>query len=125
MIISIDFDGTCVTHAYPDVGDDIGAVPVLLDLQKKGHRLILSTMRSGRLLARAVFWFNENGISLCGLNLNPWQRTWTDSPKVYADLYIDDAGLGIPLVKLSNRSHPYVDWVRARELLVGLGFLDK
>lgn len=23
MIIAIDFDGTCVTHEYPDVGADI------------------------------------------------------------------------------------------------------
>ena len=27
--IAIDFDGTVVTHEYPKVGRDIGAVPVL------------------------------------------------------------------------------------------------
>ena len=26
MIIAIDFDGTCVTHEYPKIGKDIGAV---------------------------------------------------------------------------------------------------
>jgi hypothetical protein len=29
VIIAVDFDGTCVTHEYPKVGRDIGAVPVL------------------------------------------------------------------------------------------------
>lgn len=46
MIIGIDFDGTCVTHEFPDVGKDIGATPVLKELTDKGHKLILFTMRS-------------------------------------------------------------------------------
>jgi hypothetical protein len=29
LIIGIDLDGTCVTHNYPHIGKDIGAVPVL------------------------------------------------------------------------------------------------
>ena len=32
MVIGIDFDGTCVTHEFPFVGIDIGAVPVLKEL---------------------------------------------------------------------------------------------
>ena len=28
-LIAVDFDGTVVTHAYPEIGDDAGAVPVL------------------------------------------------------------------------------------------------
>ena len=38
MIIALDFDGTCVKHAYPKIGEDIGAVPVLkemIDLSQK------------------------------------------------------------------------------------------
>ena len=31
-IIAIDFDGTVVTHAYPHMGMDAGAVPVLKEL---------------------------------------------------------------------------------------------
>lgn len=31
-IIAVDFDGTVVTHAYPHIGNDIGAVPVLREL---------------------------------------------------------------------------------------------
>ena len=44
--ICIDFDGTCVSHEFPEVGYDIGAAPVLKELVSNGHRLILFTMRS-------------------------------------------------------------------------------
>ena len=46
MDIVIDFDGTVVTHEFPKIGRDIGAVPVLKELVANGHRLILFTMRS-------------------------------------------------------------------------------
>lgn len=111
MYIAIDFDGTCVTHDYPRIGKDIGAVTVLKRLVEAGHKLILNTMRSGKELQDAVNWFKENGIELYGANENPSQKNWTNSPKVYAYLYIDDAALGCPLkmdLNLSNR--PFVDW---------------
>ena len=60
-IIAVDFDGTCVTHEYPYMGRDIGAVPVLRELADAGYRLILHTMRSGRLAKSAAEWFKENG----------------------------------------------------------------
>ena len=46
MNILIDFDGTCVTHQFPKVGEDIGAAQVLRDLVENGHHLILFTMRA-------------------------------------------------------------------------------
>ena len=111
MYIAIDFDGTCVTHDYPRIGKDIGAVTVLKRLVEAGHKLILNTMRSGKELQDAVNWFNENGIELYGANENPTQKRWTQSPKVYAHLYIDDAALGCPLRMNSNLSdRPFVDW---------------
>jgi hypothetical protein len=111
MYIAIDFDGTCVTHDYPRVGKDIGAVPVLKKLTDSGHQLILNTMRSGDELADAIQWFIDNDIPLYGVNENPTQKSWTASPKVYAHLYIDDAALGCPLMfdhTVSNR--PFVNW---------------
>lgn len=44
-LIAVDFDGTVVTHAYPEIGDDAGAVAVLKELTDNGCRLILYTMR--------------------------------------------------------------------------------
>lgn len=110
MIIAIDFDGTCVTHEYPKIGKDIGAVPILKKLVEKGHKLILFTMRSGKLLDEAVKWFEENDIELYGVNENPTQKEWTNSPKAYAQLYIDDAALGCPIKRDKNGSRAYVDW---------------
>lgn len=118
MYIAVDFDGTCVSHEYPSVGKDIGAVPVLKKLTENGHKLILNTMRSGDDLSDAVKWFEENEISLYGINNNPSQKFWTDSPKVYAHLYIDDAALGCPLIfdhAISGR--PFVNWVMVDEIL--------
>ena len=47
MIIAIDFDGTCVEHEFPKVGNDVpNAVNVIKQLAKN-HQLILWTMRSG------------------------------------------------------------------------------
>lgn len=111
MYIAVDFDGTCVTHEYPRVGKDIGAVPVLKKLTDSGHLLILNTMRSGKELDDAVQWFIDNDIPLYGVNENPSQKSWTLSPKVYAHLYIDDAALGCPL-KMDNAvsDRPFVDW---------------
>ena len=41
MNIAIDFDGTCVSHEFPEIGKDIDAIPVLKELIKSGHNLIL------------------------------------------------------------------------------------
>lgn len=122
-VIAIDFDGTCVTHDYPYMGSDIGAVPVLKELADEGYRLVLHTMRSGKLEKEAVQWFKKNDIPLFGINSNPEQKSWTASPKVYADLYIDDAALGVPLTTSQTSVRPYVDWVKVREWLVNEGYL--
>lgn len=135
ICIAIDFDGTCVTHRFPEIGEDIGAAPILRALVEKGHRLILNTMRSnkdnppfasdlgeivdtsGNFLDHAVEWFKQNGIELHGIQVNPDQRKWTSSSKCYAHLYIDDAALGCPLVYPENGDRPYVDWVEVVQLL--------
>ena len=110
-IIAVDFDGTCVTHEYPRVGKDIGAVPVLKKLINAGHQLILFSMRSDKEQQDAVDWFAKNNIPLYGINENPTQKIWTTSPKPYCNFYLDDAAIFAPLKddkNLSNR--PFIDW---------------
>lgn len=128
--ILVDFDGTCVTHEYPDIGKDIGSVPVLKELASKGHRLILYTMRSDNLLrnnttlTEAVNWFKLNDIPLYGVNVNPRQSSWTSSPKAYGQLCIDDINLCTPLkvdYSLSNR--PFVDWQSVKLELLNRGII--
>ncbi|MDR2207162.1 MAG: hypothetical protein LBE36_13520 [Flavobacteriaceae bacterium] len=134
LIIGVDFDGTCVTHEFPKIGKEIGAVPVLKRLVENGHRIILYTMRSdsenvetddynihnkaGKYLTDAVNWFKENDIPLFGINENPEQKSWTTSPKPYCHIYIDDAALGCPIK--SNEmisSRPFVDWFDVEKIL--------
>ncbi len=141
MDILIDFDGTVVTHEFPHIGKDIGAVPVLKALVKNGHRLILFTMRSdivnptggdteihlesGNYLTEAVQWFKDRDIPLYGIQTNPTQHTWTTSPKAYGQLMIDDAALGCPLRfnrRVSERH--YVDWVTVWSMLKRRGLLN-
>lgn len=113
--IVLDFDGTVVKHRYPAVGEDIGAVPVLKRLVANGHKLLLSSMRSRNsegvdTLQPAIDWFAQHGISLYGINENPSQKEWTSSPKVYGNIYIDDAALGAPLKTDGSDAPPFIDW---------------
>lgn len=128
MDIAIDFDGTCVTHEFPKTGKEIGAAPVLRELVQNGHRLILNTMRSDNplnpsedFLSKAIHWFDIHNIPLWASQRNPTQN-WTSSPKCYAELYIDDAALGAPLI-YPTIGRPYYDWERGRTLLVQLGII--
>jgi len=127
-VVSLDFDGTLVSHAYPYIGKDIGAVPWLLHLQKHGVLFVLNTMRSDKELQEAVDWCGANGIALYGINVNPNQHSWTTSPKVSADVYVDDLALGAPLTYFPTDSRPHLDWAKAGPMLckrVGLDVPEK
>ena len=142
MVIAIDFDGTCVTHEFPEVGKDIGSVQVLKKLIKNGHKLVLFTMRSDleevsskdyninskadKYLTEALKWFEDNKIPLYGINNNPDQKLWTSSPKAYAELYIDDLALGCPIIYNSKYSDkPYVDWKTVEDWLIESKIIKK
>lgn len=123
MVIAVDFDGTCVTHEYPKIGKDIGAIPVLQKLIRKGHKLILYTMRGDNELRDAIEYLEKYGVMLYAVNRNPTQSSWTSSPKIYANLYIDDASLGIPLLFDEVSGRNYVDWIKVEELLNKMNIL--
>ena len=119
LTICVDFDGTCVTHEYPLIGQDIGAVPILQELVNRGHKLILFTMRHGQELKDAENWFKDNNIPLYASQINPSQKFWTKSNKCYANVYLDDAALGCPLIHPEGEdARPYVDWNKVKELLI-------
>lgn len=140
LIFGIDFDGTCVTHEFPQVGKDIGAEPVLKAIVEAGHRLVLWTMRSdvempestdptifakpGQYLTDAVNWFIARDIPLWGINNNPEQSSWTHSPKAYCNIYIDDAALGCPLLFVKG-GRPCVDWMNVSAMLYEKGLISK
>ncbi len=97
MILAIDFDGTIVEHRYPAIGRTRPfAFETLKALQKKNHRLILWSHRSGSELDDAVFFCRENGLEFYAVNKNYPEERWdeNDSRKILADIYIDDRNLG-------------------------------
>ena len=140
LILGVDFDGTVVTHRFPDVGQDApNAVEVLKRLEKKGFQIVLNTMRSDKncydslsgkiipseigkrmglstVLEDAVEWFERNEINLSGINKSPGQTTWTDSPKVYATHYVDDMAVGVPMITLEN-GEKCVNWLEVERLI--------
>lgn len=89
MIFAIDFDGTIVKSKYPGIGDPVpGALETMNELIDAGHDIILFTVRSGKELREAVKYLQDNEIELYGINENPDQKSWSDSPKVFANVYL-------------------------------------
>lgn len=97
LIIAIDFDGTIVDDAYPEIGKPrIFAFETLQKLQEEGHRLILWTYRSGLRLEEAVYYCEKNGINFYAINKSfpEEQFDYTKSRKIHADIFIDDRNFG-------------------------------
>lgn len=123
-IVCVDFDGTCVIHAYPKIGEDAPhAVAVLKKLNENQVKIILWTIRSSEYLQEAVDWFIEREIEIWAVNKNPSQRFWSKSPKAYAPVYIDDAALGCPLKLLGGNLRPVADWIEIERLLKEIDYL--
>lgn len=123
MIVGVDFDGTIVTHEFPEIGKPVpGAIETLKALIANGHQVFLWTMRGHATgektkenltvkeerdtLKEALDYLKENGVNIKG-NISPAQ--FSTSPKQYAALYIDDAAFGCPLVAQAG-GRPYVNW---------------
>lgn len=83
MTIAVDFDGTIVTDRYPGIGNEIPfAVETLKLLQQEHHRLILWSVREGKLLDEAVAWCKERGVEFYAVNRSTPNKNFrmTDSP---------------------------------------------
>ena len=99
MIIAVDFDGTIVTHEYPKIGKEIPfATQTLKMLARDGHRLILWSVREGRLLEEAVKWCSERGVEFYAINKDypEEEQEYNNhySRKLKADIWIDDRNVG-------------------------------
>lgn len=98
MVIAVDFDGTIVEHKYPAIGRELPfATETLRMLIRDRHKLILWSVREGRLLDEAVEWCRERGVEFYAVNRDyPEESREHDSfsRKLKADLFIDDRNLG-------------------------------
>ena len=112
MIIAVDFDGTIVEHSYPAIGKERSfAIETLRRLIAEGHRVVLWTVREGRLLDEAVQFCEERGVKFYAINRNYPEENFADgkcSRKLNADVWIDDRNVGgIP------------DWGTIYEMITG------
>lgn len=98
MTIAVDFDGTIVSHRYPEIGREMPfAVDTLKMLTREGHRLILWSVREGHLLDEAVAWCRERGLEFYAVNKDypEEERSHENfSRKLKVDLFIDDRNVG-------------------------------
>lgn len=99
MTIAVDFDGTIVEHKYPEIGEELPfATETLKMLIKDQHRLILWSVREGKLLEDAINWCRERGVEFWAVNKDypEEKKEWNESfsRKIKADVWIDDRNIG-------------------------------
>lgn len=99
MVIAVDFDGTIVEHRYPSIGREIPfAIDTLKKLASERHKLILWTVREGKLLDEAVDFCRERGLEFYAVNRDyPEEEKNLNnhfSRKLKADIFIDDRNVG-------------------------------
>ena len=135
MIIAIDFDGTIFEHKYPAIGAELPfAIETLIKLKEEGHKLILWTVREGRLLDEAVEFCRERGLEFYAINRDyPEEEKGRNnhfSRKLKADLWIDDRNLGgLPdwgtIYEMVHNKLSYEDLMRRYEEPDPYGFGQK
>lgn len=99
MTIAVDFDGTIVEHRYPEIGKEIPfATQTLKMLMNDRHKLILWSVREGKLLEEAVEWCRKRGVEFYAVNKDYPEEDLTKSlnfsRKIKADVWIDDRNIG-------------------------------
>ena len=100
MIIAVDFDGTIVEHRYPEIGEELPfATETLKMLIKDRHKLILWSVREGKLLDDAVNWCRERGVEFYAVNRDYPEENGKESNnffsrKLKVDMFIDDRNIG-------------------------------
>ena len=115
IVIGLDVDSTLVTHEYPAMGADLGAIPWLKQALAEfpNARILLHTLRDGADLAAAHRWLEERGVPVWACNAHPTQHQWTSSPKAYCHVYVDDRSVGVPL-----RPDRCIDWAKFGPMLL-------
>ena len=122
MIIAVDFDGTIVYDAFPEVGEPrYKAFEVLKAMKETGHTLVLWTMRTNRpernYLDEAVEFCKENGVEFDAVNeqvdevKNHSVFGGEDlANKIYADTYIDDRNFYTTIIKWKDVASEFVKY---------------
>lgn len=123
LILAIDFDGTLAEHEFPRIG---GEVPEAINwckvFQGMGAKLIMWTVRQdghhyGDVRTQAVTWCKDRGLVFDAVNNDLEVYSWTQGNKIYANIYIDDAALGCPVI-WTPRGKRVADWSKIGPVVV-------
>ena len=119
LTIAVDFDGTLCEFAFPEIGGQRWSHKILMSkliqLRNEGHKLILWTNRGDNdeypVLTEAVEWCRGRGLVFDAVNENlPNQKKLSGySPKVMADIYIDDRALEFNETNSMERTLNYLN----------------
>lgn len=103
ITIAVDFDGTLCEYDFPKIGKQTKEhkelLEILIELKKRGNKLILWTNRGDNekypVLSQAIKWCSEKGLEFDAINQNLKNQKKLSgySPKIMADIYIDDKSL--------------------------------
>ena len=110
LIIAIDFDGTIVEDAYPNIGKPmIFAFETMKKLQSEGHRLILWTYRTDKKLQEAVDFCKQQGLEFYAINKSYPEEEFDGkiSRKINAAFFVDDRNIG-----------GFIGWTAVHKLLL-------
>jgi hydroxymethylpyrimidine pyrophosphatase-like HAD family hydrolase len=99
LVLGIDFDGTIVEEAFPNIG---AIKPRTVELMEKamwaGHLIVVWTARSGQAEIDAINFLKENKIPYHYVNENPedpYAIKGEQGRKIFCDYYLDDRGIHI------------------------------
>ena len=100
LVFAVDFDGTIVENAYPDIGAPrIDVINKIKELQENNYEVILWTCRENEDLIPVLNFCNNMDLHFNYINCNPEYRIkqfdGKDCRKIGADYYIDDKALSI------------------------------
>ena len=119
LTIAVDFDGTLCEYAFPEIGEQRRSHKILMSkliqLRNEGHKLILWTNRGDNdeypVLTEAVNWCRNRGLLFDAVNENlPNQKKLSGySPKIMADIYIDDRALEFSETDSMERTLNYLN----------------
>ena len=100
LVIAVDFDGTLCKTEFPKILKQTKKQKQLLEnlksLKKRGHKLILWTCRGNNkkypALKEAIEWCKKQKLYFDAINKNikDQKKISGFSPKIIADIYIDD-----------------------------------
>jgi hypothetical protein len=94
LVLGVDFDGTIVEEAFPNIGEIKQiTVELMKEAMEAGHLVVVWTARSGQAEQQAKDFLIENDIPHHYVNENPedpYAIRGEQGRKIFCDYYLDD-----------------------------------